>query len=269
MQPLQEGLARSFSTVSIDWPGFGDLPKPYVDWRPEIYQAYLNHVLTQVVPNPAAIIAAGHAAGYVIRHCAEHERAAQRLVLLSPTWRGPLPTMMGGDRPLFHRIAKAVDPPVLGPMLYRLNVNQFVIGMMARGHVYADPAWLNRPRMAAKLSVTRVPGARHGSIRFVAGRLDPFRSRDEQLAAVQRVDIPMLNLFARTGPTKSRLEMEALAAMPNVQTVQLPRGKLSFYEEYPDETAEAVSEFLASRGETDHRADTGRAPILTVVGATR
>ena len=46
----------------------------------------------------------------------------KRLVLIAPTWRGPLPTMMDGQWPLFDRICQLVDLPVIGPLLYRLNV---------------------------------------------------------------------------------------------------------------------------------------------------
>ncbi len=81
--------------------------------------------------------------------------------------------------------ARAVDLPVIGPALYRLNVNGPVIGMMARGHVYADPAWLTPERMAAKRAMTEAPGARHASFRFVAGELDPFTTRDDCLDAAR------------------------------------------------------------------------------------
>jgi pimeloyl-ACP methyl ester carboxylesterase len=245
MFPLQERLAQSFTTVVIDWPGFGELPKPYVDWRPEIYEAFLTHLLTNVVPDPFGTIAAGHAAGYALKHFARHKHAG-RLVLLSPTWRGPLPTMMGGDRVIFSKIARAFDSPLLGAMLYGLNVNRVVIGMMARGHVYADPAWLSGRRMEEKLTVTRSPGARHASARFVTGRLDPFGSREEQAKAVQYVTAPMLNLFSENAPAKSRAEMEALARLPNVRTVRLPRGKLSCHEEFPEEAANVIREFLVA-----------------------
>ncbi len=244
VRPLQERLAPSFATVATDWPGFGDLPKPRIDWRPEIYEAFLAHLFDRVVPNPFAVIAAGHAAGYLLKHAAQYPQAAARLILMSPTWRGPLPTMAGGDRPLFARLARGFDPPLLGPVLYGLNVNRAVIGMMARGHVYADPGWLGAGRLAEKLAVARTPGARHSSARFVTGRLDPFKSREQQTSAVQRIAVPVLNLFSETAPKKSRAEMEALAALPNVKTVRLPRGKLSFYEEFPDETAEAIRAFL-------------------------
>jgi hypothetical protein len=55
--------------------------------------------------------------------------------------------------------------------------------------------------------------------------------------------VPVFNLFAEATPGKSRAEMEALAMMPNVRTVRLPSGKLSFYEKFPDEAA-VIREFL-------------------------
>ena len=245
MRPLQERIAQSFTTIAVDWPGFGDQPKPYIDWRPQLYASFLAHLLAQVVPAPYATIAAGHAAGYLTGHVARHEHAAGRLVLLSPTWRGPLPTMMGGQRAFFSKVARAFDPPLIGALLYRLNVNRFVIRMMARGHVYAKPDWLTKRRMDAKLAITRTSGARHASARFVTGYLDPFSSREGQLDAVRRITDPILNVFAENAPRKSKAEMEALASVPGVKTVRLPEGKLSFYEECPDGAAGAVLEFLA------------------------
>jgi pimeloyl-ACP methyl ester carboxylesterase len=246
LHPLQMLLAPMFSTVAVDWPGFGDGAKPFVDWRPQIYDAFLDHLLTNVVPDPFAIVAAGHAAGYVLRHYANKPQSAVRLVLLSPTWRGPLPTMMNGRRPVFDKIAKAFDPAIRGAILYALNVNRFVVGMMARGHVYADPAWLDERRMAEKLAVTHAAGARHGSARFVTGYLDPFASRDEQMNTAARIRMRICVMFAETAPRKSRLEMEALAALPNVTTQRFARGKLSFYEEFPSEAAPAIDKFLAA-----------------------
>ena len=61
MRPLQDHLAREYSTVSIDWPGFGDAARPQMDWVPEVYAAFLSFMLTSVVREPHAIIAAGHA----------------------------------------------------------------------------------------------------------------------------------------------------------------------------------------------------------------
>ncbi|MCS0504774.1 alpha/beta fold hydrolase [Ancylobacter mangrovi] len=74
MRPLQEGLGGSFSTVAIDWPGFGDRPRPNIDWRPELYRSFLDFVVTEVVA-PDVTVAAGHGAGYVLAAAADDPSA--------------------------------------------------------------------------------------------------------------------------------------------------------------------------------------------------
>lgn len=245
MAPLQQRLALRFRAVAIDWPGFGDLPRPAVDWRPQAFADYLAFVLSVLTPKPHAVIAAGHAAGYALAHGCDHPDAFERLVLLAPTWRGPLPTMMKGRRPWFDRLRRMFDVPVLGPLLYGLNVNRVVVRYMAAGHVYADPAWLNRERLQQKLAVTRAGGARYASVRFVTGALDPASSREEFLDRARRIAIAVLTVYGAQTPRGSRAEIEALAAIPGMSSLVLPLGKLSFYEEFPDAAAVAIAPFLA------------------------
>jgi pimeloyl-ACP methyl ester carboxylesterase len=242
MRPLRERLARRYSTLSVDWPGFGDAARPQLDWTPDAYSAFLSFLLGSVIPQPYAIVAAGHAAGYVLKHAGNAPQA--KLVLLAPTWRGPLPTVMGGQRPWFERLCRLVDLPGLGPAIYRLNVNPFVVRRMGAGHVYSDLAFLDEARLSEKLAVTRAPGARFASVRFVTGRLDPLASRDEFLVLARRAAAPILVVYGAETPPRSRAEMEALAALPGIRGVQLPRGKLAVHEEFPDATADAVDAFL-------------------------
>jgi pimeloyl-ACP methyl ester carboxylesterase len=245
MRPLQERLAARYSTLAVDWPGFGEAPRPQVDWTPDAYAAFLAFVLTSVMPHPHAIIAAGHAASYVLKHAAGAAAQPTRLVLIAPTWRGPLPTMAGGDRPLFDRLCRLVDVPALGPLIYRLNVNRLVVRYMGAGHVYADPAFLAGERLRQKLAVVRADGARFASVRFVTGRLDPVASREAFLDVARRAGAPILLVYGADTPPKSRAEMEALAAVPGVRTARLPRGKLAVHEEFPDATINAIEPFLA------------------------
>lgn len=239
MRPLQERLAASFATVAIDWPGFGTLPRPKVAWRPDHYRAFLRFV-TETVVRPSLTVAAGHAAGYALAQAADDPASLGRLLLLSPTWRGPLPTMARRRLPLFRGMARAVDLPLVGSALYRLNVNGPVIGMMARGHVYSDPSWLTPERMARKREVTEAPGARHASFRFVTGELDLFTDREAFLATARRAGTDIVIAYGSDAPPKSKAEMVALGALTNVSARELPRGKLSFYEEFPDDTVTAL-----------------------------
>jgi pimeloyl-ACP methyl ester carboxylesterase len=248
MRPLQQRLAAEFATVAIDWPGFGDAPRPAVPWQPDAYRAFLADVLAQVVERPFATVAAGHAAGYCLAAACARPGAAGQLCLMAPTWRGPLPTMMGKRHKAFGRIARAGDLPVIGAALYRLNVNPFMVRMMALGHVYRDPGALPESLLAEKLAVTRAPGARHASIRFVTGELDPMESREAFLETARRVTDPILLVYGAETPAKSRAEMEALAALPNVRTALLPAGKLGVHEEFAEPVAATLRAFLRRDG---------------------
>jgi pimeloyl-ACP methyl ester carboxylesterase len=243
MRPLGEQLASLFTTIAIDWPGFGDRPRPSVGWEPDAYRAFLTQIL-QKLPRPAATVAAGHAAGYLLCHTAEHPGSAGRLCLVAPTWRGPLPTMLGGRRSIFRYISRLVDLPVIGSALYRLNVNRPMIRLMGCGHVYANPAWLDERRLSEKLAVANAPGARHASFRFVAGELDPMPTRESFIRTAYLVADPILVIYGSATPSRSKVEVKALCGLPNVQSLELPVGKLAVHEEFPALVAEAVQSFV-------------------------
>ena len=258
MRALQERLAPRYSTLAVDWPGFGENARPPLDWTPEAYAAFLTFILSSIMARPHAIIAAGHAATYVLAHVADASPPKPRLVLIAPTWRGPLPTMLGGHRPFFDRLCRLADYPIGGPLIYWLNVNRFVVRYMGAGHVYADPAFLDGERLRQKLAVVRAPGARFASVRFVTGRLDPLASREAFLDLARRAATPILLLYGAETPPRSRAEMEALAAVPGIRTVRLPRGKLSVHEEFLDATADAIGPFLAEESPSIGSTASGR-----------
>ena len=244
MRPLQERLASDYATVAIDWPGFGDEPRPPISWQPSAYIAFLHYVLTHVATGPHATVAAGHAASYALSVAASSPNSAGILCLIAPTWRGPLPTMMGGRRRVGEWVARASDLPVLGQLLYRLNVNPAMVRMMARGHVYADADWLTGERFAQKMAVVASAGARHAAIRFVTGMLDPMSNHSSFIETARRVKDPILVIYGAATPRRSKAEMEALASVSHVRSVELSHGKLAVHEEFPDAVAEAVRSFL-------------------------
>ena len=141
-------------------------------------------------------------------------------------------------------IARASDLPVLGQLLYRLNVNPAMVRMMARGHVYADPDWLTGERFTQKMAVATGAGARHAAIRFVTGMLDPMPNHSLFIETAKRVKEPILVVYGASTPRRSKAEMETLVALPHVRFVELPHGKLAVHEEFPEAVAEAVRSFL-------------------------
>jgi pimeloyl-ACP methyl ester carboxylesterase len=250
MHPLLDRLAADFRAITVDWPGFGDLPRPRTDWSPDALSAFLGWFLSEIAP-AHMIVAAGHAASYALYHAASRPGSIRRLVLIAPTWRGPLPTMMGGYRPWFMRVRTALDLPLIGQLLYRMNVSRPILRKMAREHVYVDPGLLSGDRLSAKLAVTRAPGARHASVRFVTGFFDRVASRDAFLDLVRRAEKPILVIYGDQTPGRSRAEIESLAELSNVRIERLPKGKLSVHEEFPDDVAPIVRSFLMEEHEPE------------------
>jgi pimeloyl-ACP methyl ester carboxylesterase len=245
MHPLMARLKSQFRVVALDWPGFGTASRPQLRWTPDALSAFLRHALAELGARPHGIIAAGHGATYVLHHAARHPGAADRIVLVAPTWRGPLPTMAGGDRPLFARIRRLIELPGLGHLLYRLNVSSFVVRRMVAGHVYSDPAWLHGERLADKRRVMDAKGARFASVAFVTGALDRVADRAEFLSSAGGAGLPILLIYGGETPPRSLAEIEALGQLPRVATIRLARGKLSVHEEFPDDVVAALQPFLA------------------------
>jgi pimeloyl-ACP methyl ester carboxylesterase len=247
------GVLVGRRTVRVDWPGFGDAARPRLVYSPALYRRFLQdlvaHLREALGEGPFPAVACGHAAGYAVDLEARAPGTFSHLVLIAPTWRGPLPTVMQGRKPVQDRIRRLIHAPAVGEALYRLNVSRPVVRMMYRGHVFADPAFLTDALLADRMRVARQPGARFASACFVTGALDPFDDRAAFLDAARTVRAPTLVLYGGGTPPRSRAEMEALAALPGIHARRLERGALGLAEEHAADLAPLIEDFLASIGE--------------------
>lgn len=236
--------------IITDWPGFGDTARPRLDYDRALCRGFLEDLVThlhgELKRRSFPVVACGHAAGYAIDLEARHPGTFTQLVLIAPTWRGPLPTMMSGRKPIQARIRRWIHAPVIGELLYRLNVSRPVVQMMYRRHVFADSRFLTAALLAERMRLTRRPGARFASACFVTGALDPFDDRAAFLAAAKHVQGPTLLLYGPDTPPKSRAEMEALAELPGIESRLLERGTLGMAEELAGDLAPLIDDFLSA-----------------------
>jgi len=243
MHPLMKRLAARAHVIAPDWPGFGDQPRPSMAWTPDAISAFLDQFIHRQAPMPHGTIAAGHAATYALHLAVQKPGILGRLVLVAPTWRGPLPTMANGNGPVFGMIRRMIGLPIFGPLIYRLNVNPFVVRMMIAGHVYSDSHALSAEQKKEKRRVIEANGARFASAAFVTGDLDRVDSREAFLDLARRAGGILVAYGAET-PPKSRAEIEALVSLSTVQAFVVPRGKLGVHEEYAEAIAPIIAEFL-------------------------
>lgn len=245
MRGLAERLAERFQVYTVDWVGFGQSSRPPFRYRPALYHAFLKDFVRGVFHQPVVVIAAGHAAGYVMQ-LAQSSSVWSWIVLVAPTWRGPLPTAMGEHRWLYNTLRFLVRLPLIGQFLYLLNTTPQFLRWMYRRHVFADPAHITKELMTEKWRTTQRRGARFASAAFVTGALDPVRTRSQFFEYFQPpLPAPVMMVIGEQTPVKSLAEMEILAHFSGVgiQILRLP-GSLGLHEEYADQLADGVLPFL-------------------------
>lgn len=243
MGGLAEQLAKRFQVVAVDLPGFGQSDRPMMDYRPAVYHAFLRDFVQSVFTQPIVAIAAGHTATYLMQLVQQQPAAFTYVALAAPTWRGPLPTMMGDQKWFFKLVRQVVKTPVLGQFLYWLNTLPWFLRWMYGRHVFGDRHHITRQLLSQKWRTTQKPGARFASVAFVTGALDPVHSRKEFTDYFQPLAIPTAIVIGEQTPPKSREEMEFVVHFTSVQVYRMP-GSLGLHEEYATEFMDGVLPFL-------------------------
>jgi pimeloyl-ACP methyl ester carboxylesterase len=238
---IARSLSSRFQVVALDWLGFGESDRPPLDYQPRLYHQLLKDFVRSVFKEPIVIFAAGHAAGYALQLAKECSETVSKLILVAPTWRGPL-RAMGVDKSIASMVRQLVRSPILGQFLYKLNTTSSFLRSMYGRHVFVSRDRLTPEFIAEKRKITQQPGARFAPAAFVTGAIDPVLNREEFLSYFPSLSIPILLVIAEQAPPISKGEMEAIAQLPKVQTVRLP-GALGIHEEFAPQVVAAIEEW--------------------------
>lgn len=241
---IAQMLAPHFQVMVLDWLGFGESDRPPIHYNRSLYQQLLQDFVRDCCPHPLAIVAAGHAAGYAMQLAQQQPGVCAKLLLIAPTWKGPL-RAMGAPMPVAAGVRNLVRSPLLGQGLYALNTHPAFLKWMYQRHVYVDREKLTPDFMTRKHRITQQPGARFAPAAFVTGGLDSMDDREEWLKVGRSLSLPVQVIIPEQAPPKSKAEMEALAALPQIQVKRLA-GTLGLHEEYASEVATIAVPFLST-----------------------
>ena len=241
MKGIARMLADRYRVTVLDWLGFGESECPSVDYNPALFQQLLQDFVETIYDRPIILIAAGHASGYALKLAKDKSDLVSKLILVAPTWQGPL-RVMGLPDEIRSGVKNLVRSPFVGQLLYYFNTTPSFLRFMYKRHVYTDEAKLTPEFIAQKHQITSKNGARYAPAAFVTGAIDPVANREEFLHYLSSVSMPVSLVLAENAPPKSKAEMSAMAEL-DVPAVEL-RGTLGIYEEYPEAVAEAISNFI-------------------------
>ena len=228
--------------VSFDWPGFGESERPAITYDAntlrQILPAIFQH-LDRADQAKINVVAAGHSAPIALGLAEQCSRQWAQIVVVAPTFRGPLPTMTGQSGQSFNWVRRLVGLPLVGPLLYRLNTSRPILKLMLRRHVWVNRNLLTPQRLREQQNISRQPGARFASVAFVSGGLDAASDSRWWLAQTQRLHCPLHVVLANEAPPRSKQEMLTLADEAN--RVSYIDGRLGLHEEFGRLLAETIS----------------------------
>ncbi|PZD71572.1 hypothetical protein C1752_06192 [Acaryochloris thomasi RCC1774] len=234
---LAQALASHFQVTLLDWPGFGESDRLKLDYQPALFRQFLQDFVRDTFTEDVAVVAAGHAAGYALAL-----ESWSRIVLVAPTWRGPL-AVMGASESVRNGVRDLVRTPLIGSALYGLNTRPGFLKWMYRRHVFVNETALTPDFIAQRYEGTQQSGARYAPAAFVTGSLDPVSQRAEFLAAIEKPSVPVMVVIAEQAPPASLAEMEAMAKLANIQSVR-SQGSLGMAEEFGDAIANLILPIL-------------------------
>ena len=228
--------------VSFDWPGFGDSERPAMAYNANTLREALTGILQHLQGadlNKINVVAAGHSAPIALGLAEQCSRQWAQIVVVAPTFRGPLPTMTGRAGQSFNWVRRLVELPLIGPLLYRLNTSRAILKLMLRRHVWVNRNLLTPQRLREQQQISRQPGARFASVAFVSGGLDAASDSRWWLAQIQNLHCPLHVVLANEAPPRSKQEMLTLA--DKADRVSDIDGRLGLHEEFGQELAQSVS----------------------------
>jgi pimeloyl-ACP methyl ester carboxylesterase len=188
MKPLFEHYRAERRVFAPDLPGFGFSDRSDRPYSPALYAEAITSFLTDVVKEPADVVAFSLSAEFAARACLQAPDRFTSLALLSPTGFSDRRLPSGGLGKALHRVFTL---PGLGQGLYSLLTKRAGIRyFMRQSYVGEPPAEL----IDYAYATSHQPGAMHAPYRFLSGQLFT-RNAVESLYA--KLQLPVLVIYDR------------------------------------------------------------------------
>lgn len=241
MQPIFDHIRESSGRpiYALEWFGYGRSGRPPVAYRPELYLRQLRRFLSEVLQEPADVVALSLGAEYAALVAIDSPFLVRRLVAISPAaltrdpdslLRRGLVGLAGGTGAFeffFYRVTRRAS-------LHRSYAEQVFRSEADVPEALVDYAYMT----------SHVRGAPFAPLRFIDGSL--FLG-ERAYNAYSRLQVPTLFIVPETGrgtvQSFERLE-EVLSANPEYLKLQrLPSGLLPQWDA-PDALFDALDAFL-------------------------
>jgi len=236
MKPLFDHYRGTRRVYAMDLPGFGFSDRSDRKYSPELYANAIAAFLTNIVKEPADVIAFSLTCEFAGRAALVAADRFKTLTLLSPTGfsNRRLPSGKTGRR--LHRIFSL---PGFGEGVYRLLTKRAGIRYFMRKSYVGEPP---EELIDYAYATSHQPGARHAPYYFLSGQL--FTPNATEII-YSKLRLPVLVLYDRDANVTFDRMSEVVGKQPNWQAVRIEPTLGIPQWERPTLSVEAIDGFWA------------------------
>ncbi|CEL93955.1 unnamed protein product [Vitrella brassicaformis CCMP3155] len=265
--PLVKAMAKRdpatrMLPILVDLPGYGSnhqMPLTEEDMNAETFTHFFADLVSHLQKDGGAgslrIVAGGHTGFFALLAYRDlipgSLSSLDRLVLASPTWRGPFPTIFRSKQDTGKTVASlirgAYGTPLVGGAVHGYLSSKGRLTKALSSHVFTTEDALGGGVLEEKQRAATVERPSFVPPAFITGGLDPFGSVDEVTQFLKGLPAALREKTCVLGgadfPSASKEELYRLrdyfAAYKEIP------GALLCYEQFADEAAEALSPVLS------------------------
>lgn len=243
MKPLFEMYRQNRPVYALDLPGYGFSDRPARTYTPEFFSNALSHFLTEVVDEPADVIALSLSSEFSARAAHTAPEQFRSLTMLSPSGftrrsRGRA-TEQAGQRGAGKSLYSLLSNSLWAQALYDLIVSRMSL------RFYLDKSFVGEvpdELVEYGYATSHQPGAMNVPLYFVSGQLF---TQDALQELYVDLSVPTLILYDQDFYVNFDLLPELLDKNERVKTVRIaPTLGLPHWEQ-PGETQAALDAFWA------------------------
>ena len=223
MRKIMQALAQQYHVYALDLLGFGLSDHPQIDYSAEMYINMCHDFLTEVVAQPATLLASGLSCNYAAIVAKRFPETCTHLVLISPL------ALFGGEQAQ-NFWSKLMQQPVAGFLLYAiLSTRSALRSKVARQHS-PHQGQISESDVEYLYATTHQFGAEFAVMAELAGRLVVDAS--QQFEALRQ---PTLVIWgARALNNTNTQAITSQQNMPaQTEIALMPDAGTFVHEEYP------------------------------------
>ncbi len=234
MRKIIELLAQHYRVYAPDLIGFGFSDRPAMDYSAETYVTLCRDFLTDVVKQPAMIVASRISCNYAVATAATSPGLCERLVLISPVAlegmqeQGSHLPALKTEIPFMNVWPQLLQTAPVKWLVYPMLSTRFALrSILAKQHALISDADLDYFYAA-----THQIGAEHASMALLAGKLEQDVS--QQLEMLQQ---PTLVIWGARGLNDARhiaSQQDVSWMKAHTRLALIPDAGLAVHEEHPE-----------------------------------